>query len=211
MNIKVCGMRDSYNIANLCQLPINYIGFIFYAKSARFVGEEFDNLITKSVPIHIKKVGVFVNATEKYILSKIKTYKLDAIQLHGNESPEFCQAFVNKNIETIKAFGFDESFDFNSLNAYQEVCDYFLFDTKAPSHGGTGLKFDWNILQKYNGTKAFFLSGGITNNDVDSIKQLQSLPIHCIDINSKFELSPAIKDIININNFVETLHNSLTA
>jgi len=206
MNIKVCGMRDSFNITNLCQLPINYIGFIFFAKSARFVGEEFDTLITKSVPNNIKKVGVFVNATEKYINSKIKTYKLDAIQLHGNESPEFCSSFLDKNIEVIKAFGIDKTFDFAVLNDYNNACNYFLFDTKAPSHGGTGIKFDWNILQNYKGEKPFFLSGGITNEDVETIKQLQSLPIHCLDINSKFELSPAMKNISMIADFIHGIN-----
>jgi len=202
MNIKVCGMRDSANIANLCQLPINYIGFIFFAKSTRFVGEDFDAMNTNLVPSHIKKVGVFVNASEQYILSKIKTYNLDAIQLHGNESPYFCKTFANKNIEIIKAFGIDECFNFTSLNDYNEACNYFLFDTKALSHGGTGLKFDWTILQNYKGEKPFFLSGGITIDDVDAIKKLTTLPIHCLDINSKFELSAAMKNIKQIERFI---------
>jgi phosphoribosylanthranilate isomerase len=202
MKIKVCGMRDSANIANLCQLPINYIGFIFFAKSSRFVGEDFDASITNSIPSYIKKVGVFVNASEQYIHSKIKSYNLDAIQLHGSESPEFCKVFADKNIEVIKAFGIDETFDFTNLNLYNDACNYFLFDTKAPSHGGTGLKFDWTILQNYKGIKPFFLSGGITIDDVDMIKNLTSLPIHCLDINSKFEISPAMKDIRQIERFI---------
>ena len=203
MNIKVCGMRDEQNIAELCKLPINYIGFIFFAKSSRFVGEEFDTLITKLIPSHIKKVGVFVNASEKYINSKIKAYNLDAIQLHGNESLEFCKSFSNKNVEIIKAFGIDESFDFGTLTEYELVCNYFLFDTKVSSHGGSGQKFDWNILKAYNCSKPFFISGGITIDDLNSINSLSTtLPIHCIDINSKFEKSPALKDIESISAFI---------
>ena len=203
MNIKVCGMRDEQNIAELCKLPINYIGFIFFAKSSRFVGEEFDTLITKLIPSTIKKVGVFVNASEKYINSKIKAYNLDAIQLHGNESLEFCKSFSNKNVEIIKAFGIDESFDFGTLTEYELVCNYFLFDTKVSSHGGSGQKFDWNILKAYNCSKPFFISGGITIDDLNSINSLSTtLPIHCIDINSKFEKSPALKDIESISAFI---------
>ena len=206
MNIKVCGMRDSSNIATLCTVPINYIGFIFYAKSGRFVGEDFDTLISRSIPSHIKKVGVFVNASETYINSKIERYNLDCIQLHGDESPDFCKTFANKTIEIIKTFGIDESFDFDKLLDYETLCDYFLFDTKTPLHGGAGRKFDWTILQKYKGSKPFFLSGGITIDDVDTIKSIKGLPVLCIDINSKFEISEAFKDIEKVKLFLSTLN-----
>ena len=205
MNIKVCGMRDKQNIAELCRLPISYIGFIFYAKSPRFVGEDFDTLITQSIPPHIKKVGVFVNATTEYIESKVEKYSLDCVQLHGNESPEFCKTFFNNGITTIKAFGVDTSFDFSTVTNYQTACNYVLFDTKAPSHGGTGQKFDWNILKNYNGSLPFFLSGGIYLDDTESIQSMVDVPIHCVDINSKFEKNPAMKDIETIKQFISRL------
>lgn len=205
MNIKVCGMRDEQNIAELCKLPISYIGFIFYAKSPRFVGEDFDTFITQSIPAHIKKVGVFVNATKEYIESKVEKYSLDCVQLHGNESPEFCKIFFDNGITTIKAFGVDSSFDFETVTNYQTSCNYVLFDTKAPSHGGTGQKFDWNILKNYTGSLPFFLSGGIFIDDTESIRSMSDMPIHCIDINSKFEKNPAMKDVEMIKRFITLL------
>jgi len=205
MNIKVCGMRDKQNVVDLCKLPITYIGFIFFAKSPRFVGDDFDVQVTDSIPTTIKKTGVFVNASIEYIESKITKYGLHAIQLHGSESPEFCKAFSSRNIEVIKAFGIDTLFDFTTLLHYESVCDYYLFDTKAPSHGGTGQKFDWNILKEYKDSKPFFLSGGITIDDIDTINNLTDLPIHCLDLNSKFEISPALKDIVLIKEFIRGL------
>ena len=202
MKIKVCGMRDRQNIADLVALPIDYVGFIFYDKSPRFVGETFSINDFGAIPSSIKKTGVFVNAASIYISEKINTCKLDCIQLHGNESPEFCSEIREKGVTTIKAFGVNESFDFTILKPYINHCDYFLFDTKAPAHGGTGKKFDWSILDTYTIDKPFFLSGGITIDDVEAIKLLQQ-PIHCLDINSKFEISPAQKDVELIQRFIK--------
>ncbi len=195
-------MRNQLNVEQLCCLPISYIGFIFYSKSPRFVGDDFAPSITQSIPPSIKKVGVFVNASHAYIEEKINKYELNCVQLHGCESPDFCAYFKKKNITTIKAFGIDEDFDFATLDSYDSSCDYFLFDTKSSAHGGTGQKFDWEILKKYNNTKPIFLSGGITIDDASTVKGLTWLNIQAIDINSKFERAPALKDIEQIKDFI---------
>lgn len=202
MKIKVCGMRDRQNIAELVALPVDYIGFIFYAKSQRFVGNSFSVSDMGIIPPSIKKTGVFVNAPMEYVEEKIDRCKLDCVQLHGAETPEYCQYFKSKGIVTVKAFGVDESFDFTSMDAYTDYCDFFLFDTRTPTHGGTGLKFDWTILNNYKLDKPFFLSGGITVDDIPAIQRLSHLPIHGLDINSKFELHPAMKDIDLIEGFI---------
>jgi len=198
-------MRDAQNINQICQLPISYIGFIFYDKSLRFVGEDFDSNITNQIPEQIKKVGVFVNANEAYITSKIETYRLDCVQLHGNETPEFCRVFKEKHIITIKSFGIDAQFDFSTLIPYLDSCDYFLFDTKSAVHGGTGERFDWKILTNYTLEKPIFLSGGISVETVSMLKEIKCLQMHAFDINSKFELKPALKDVNKVQHFIQKM------
>ena len=187
--IKICGMKYSENILEVSQLLPDYLGFIFYEKSSRFFDGEIPE-ISKS----IKKVGVFVNATLEEIKSKIKKYDLDLIQLHGNETPEFCSYLMQGSIEIIKVFSVDDDFDFQILEAYENVCDYFLFDTKGKLHGGNGFTFNWQILEKYKSKKPLFLSGGIGIEEIAKIKIL-NLPIFAIDVNSKFELEPGLKNV----------------
>ena len=187
--IKICGMKYSENILEVSQLLPDYLGFIFYEKSSRFFDGEIPE-ISKS----IKKVGVFVNATLEEIKSKIKKYDLDLIQLHGNETPEFCSNLKQESIEVIKVFSVDDDFDFQILEAYENVCDYFLFDTKGKLHGGNGFTFNWQILEKYKSTKPLFLSGGIGIEEIAKIKTL-NLPIFAIDVNSKFEMEPGLKNV----------------
>ena len=196
MKLKICGMKYSQNILEISELLPDYLGFIFYEKSSRF----FDGEIPE-IPKSIKKVGVFVNVSFEEIISKITKYNLDLIQLHGNESPEFCQNLKNENIEIIKVFSVDDDFDFEVLNDFETVCDYFLLDTKGKLPGGNGVTFNWEILKKYKSKKSLFLSGGI---GIEEIKMLQShistskLPIYAIDINSKFEIEPGLKNIIAV-------------
>lgn len=204
LKIKVCGMRDAENISQLVQLPINYIGFIFFHKSPRFVGEDFDPAITRQVPASIKKTGVFVNASEEYVSEKIEKYSLDAVQLHGSESPEYCSKFIDR-AEVVKAFGIDETFDFTRLDAYADACNYFLFDTKSKQHGGTGKKFEWSVLDKYNGSKPLFMSGGIGPGDAGESSVLSKLPVYALDLNSKFETAPAMKNIEELAAFISEL------
>ncbi len=189
MKLKICGMKYPENILEVSQLHPDYLGLIFYEKSSRF----FDGEIPE-IPKSIKKVGVFVNSSLDEIISKIKKYNLDVIQLHGNETPEFCQKLKNKNIEIIKVFSVDDHFDFDILEQYESVCDYFLFDTKGKLHGGNGVTFNWQILEKYKSEKPLFLSGGIGIEEIEKIKKL-NLPIYAIDVNSKFEIEPGLKDI----------------
>lgn len=188
MKTKICGMKYLTNIQEVARLHPDYLGFIFYEKSPRFFSGELP-LLPKST----HKVGVFVDAYLDDILDKIQRYNLQIIQLHGNESPEFCYLLKKVNIEIIKVFSVDDRFDFESLTPYESVCEYFLFDTKGQYHGGNGTPFNWQILKKYPSKKPFFLSGGIGLEEISKIKQL-NLPIHALDVNSKFELEPGLKN-----------------
>ncbi len=182
-------MKYPDNILEVSELLPDYLGFIFYKKSARY----FDGVIPK-IPKSIKKVGVFVNSSLEEIFSKIKEYDLNAIQLHGDETPDFCKNLKQKEIEIIKVFSVSDDFDFETLKPFEAYCDYFLFDTKGKLPGGNGVTFNWEILKKYNSRKPFFLSGGIGIEEIKKIKQLD-LPIYAIDVNSKFETEPGLKNV----------------
>ncbi|MCG2612438.1 phosphoribosylanthranilate isomerase [Flavobacterium sp. SM15] len=188
MKLKICGMKYLSNIQEIATLQPDYLGFIFYEKSPRFFSGELPIL-----PKSIQKVGVFVNAYLDDILDKIQRYNLQLVQLHGNESPEFCKLFQHLNIKVIKVFSVDDTIDFQSITPYETVCDYFLFDTKGQYHGGNGTPFNWQILKNYPSKKPFFLSGGIGLENIRTIQHL-NLPIHAIDVNSKFELEPGLKN-----------------
>jgi phosphoribosylanthranilate isomerase len=195
VRIKICGMKYPDNILEVGSLLPDYMGFIFWPKSARYFEGEMPEL-----PKSIKKTGVFVNESISVIEEKITKYNLQAIQLHGQESVEFCSDLKTKfgtSIEIIKVFSADENFDFSVLKPYESVCDYFLFDTKGKLPGGNGTTFDWRILENYSSTKPFFLSGGIGIAELDSIKEIlkTNLPIYAIDINSKFEIEPGLKNV----------------
>jgi phosphoribosylanthranilate isomerase len=188
-------MKYADNIRAVAALLPDYMGFIFYDKSKRYVGEELDENQLHQLPTSIKKIGVFVNSVEKYILEKVNRYGLYGVQLHGEESPELCAALKEKNILVIKVFLVDEHFNFATLQAYSHCTDYILFDTKSEQYGGTGTAFDWELLNQYDSEKPFFISGGIDLESIDKIKKITHLPIHAIDVNSKFEVSPGMKDI----------------
>lgn len=200
MNFKVCGLKHPENIKQIAELKPNYMGFIFYPQSKRFVGEDF---LMPAILSEIKKVGVFVNASATYIIDKIDQYKLDLIQLHGDERPDFCEVF-NHLIPVIKAFGVDESFDFRKLEAYKECCTYFLFDTKSNEYGGSGKSFDKKILDKYDNSIPFFLSGGIGLDEIEMISN-SKFQIHAVDVNSKFEIEPGLKDIKKLKQLADEL------
>ncbi len=203
--LKVCGMKYPDNIRQLLELKPDFIGFIFYKKSKRYVGHNL-NIKKLNIPESIKKVGVFVNAEVDEIKENINIHNLNMLQLHGDESPEFCKELKQTGLKISKAFQVDENFDFSVLKPFFSVCDYYLFDTKTKLYGGSGKKFNWKILEKYNNQKPFFLSGGIDLEDVDEIDKLKNLNIFAIDINSKFEISPGVKDIKKNKEFVEILH-----
>jgi phosphoribosylanthranilate isomerase len=197
MKLKVCGMRDAENIKALVELKPDFIGFIFYDKSPRFVGNTLDAELIQSIPREIRKVGVFVNATVDYILQNVKKYGLNYVQLHGNETPDFCKNLRMKGVNIIKAFRLDESFIFTQLNNYKPHVDFFLFDAKGDGYGGNGVTFDWNILKKYDNEKPYFLAGGISLDNLDELADITPKP-YAFDVNSKFEVEPGVKDIEKI-------------
>ncbi|MDZ7880903.1 MAG: phosphoribosylanthranilate isomerase [Saprospiraceae bacterium] len=211
MEVKVCGMRETDNIRDLIQLPIDYIGFIFYKKSARYV-ELIPTLKDSKRFKNIKKVGVFVNAEIDFILNTIKKFNLNVIQLHGKETPQYlrdlklnCKRINLPTIEFWKVFSIDDSFDFNETKPYEQLADKFLFDTKTPQHGGSGQKFNWDLLNNYTGQTPFFLSGGISIADTEGVKNVQHPQFWGLDVNSKFEITPALKDIQMLHSFLDTL------
>ena len=208
MMIKVCGMRDADNIRNLLTLKPDYVGFIFHPASSRFVGADFSTENTALVK-DAKKVGVFVDYNFDDMRDIIHHHKLDAVQLHGSETPGECWLHRSLGLIVIKAFQVDESFDFASLKPYADAVDFYLFDTKSPTHGGSGKKFNWDILNKYDNHKPIFLSGGIDVDDVEAIKSLSHVNIHAVDINSRFEIAPALKDIEKVKSFVDQIRNKM--
>ena len=203
MKFKVCGMREAENIVALSKLQPDYMGFIFWAPSSRYVSGS-----TPELKSNIKKTGVFVDASVDYIQSIIAQHDLQAVQLHGKESPAYCELIQGFGVEVIKAFSVKESFDFSSLVSYEACCDFYLFDTKGALPGGNGYTFDWTLLNHYPSKKPFFLSGGIGQDHVSDIKALlkTNLPLHAIDVNSKFEAAPAMKKIDALTQFKTELY-----
>lgn len=205
MKLKVCGMK--HNTAEVAKLQPDYLGFIFYDKSSR----DFDDVIPV-LPNTIKKVGVFVDENVEVIVDKIEKHKLDVLQLHGHESPEICRLLKSTNKEIIKVFSIKDEFDFSVLNEYEDVCDYFLFDTKGKLPGGNGYTFNWDVLKNYPSTKPYFLSGGIGLNEMDKIKAFKesssSKYCYAIDVNSKFEIEPGLKNIEELEKFKKHVTSS---
>jgi len=198
MKLKICGMKYKDNIEAVASLQPDYLGFIFYNKSAR----HFNNSIPE-LPEYIKKVGVFVDEELDIVTEKIKKYNLQAVQLHGSESPEYCVAI--KGVEVIKVFSIINEFDFNVLHPYEANCDYFLFDTKGELPGGNGYTFDWDVLKNYPSTKPYFLSGGIGLNEIEKIKEFKKSSVskycYALDVNSKFEIEAGLKNIEELEKF----------
>ncbi len=198
MNIKVCGITQVKQLQQLDGLGIDFAGLIFVPNSVRNVQGQIAAADLKDSDFDIQKVGVFKNAEMIDMLDAIDDYGLDVIQLHGDENPEVC-ADLSEEVEVIKVFSIaDDTTDIDALIApYDEVCDYYLFDTKAAdgSTGGTGKKFDWKKLLKAKIEKPFFLSGGISLTDVETIKKIKHPDFYGIDINSQFEKEPGVKDM----------------
>jgi phosphoribosylanthranilate isomerase len=207
LKIKVCGMKFHENIMQLVDLKPDYIGFIFYKASKRFVGENFNFSEIKNIPPEIKKVGVFVNSSKNYIFEQKEKYKLDFIQLHGNESPEFCNELSKYGLHLIKAFQIDNEFDLSMCKSFESSVQFFLFDTKTSNFGGSGQNFDWNLLEKYNLDTKFMLSGGIGLGNIEKINTFKHKKLFAIDLNSQFELEPAKKDIEKLKIFFQKVKN----
>ncbi|MGB5377484.1 phosphoribosylanthranilate isomerase [Muriicola sp.] len=217
MKIKVCGMRALENIEKVAALQPDYMGFIFWEPSKRYFQGSIPALASE-----ILRVGVFVDASVEDILEKAIQMPLDLIQLHGTESAHYCAQLREKlalqpkdnqkpipNCQIIKAFSVGTSFDFDSLHAYEPYCDYFLFDTKGLLPGGNGSRFNWQLLSAYNSDIPFFLSGGIGPEDVPQLMEFLSSPMaqkcHAIDVNSKFEIRPGMKNTEDLQNFIKKI------
>jgi phosphoribosylanthranilate isomerase len=207
LKIKVCGMRDPENISGVAAALPDFLGFIFYPKSARFVGDDFSLEQLKAIPEAIQKVGVFVNELPEKVIAICKRLDLQVAQLHGSESPEYCRQIKASGLTVFKAFSVDDSFDFGQLSGYTDVCDYFLFDTKGYLPGGTGRKFNWELLKNYNGSVPFFLSGGIGPDDLDAIRNFEHPRWRGLDVNSGFEIAPALKDVDKVQQFIREIRN----
>lgn len=197
--LKICGMKAPANITEVLALRPDYLGFIFYKGSKRYVAE-LDAEVVKNIPSEIKTTGVFVDEEIEEVKRIIEKYALKAVQLHGNESAVYCSE-LQKSTEVIKAFGIDASFDFNSLEAYADAVDYFLFDTQTPEHGGSGKTFSWQLLEKYQWKKPYFLSGGIGLESIPELELITDSRLYAVDVNSRFELSPGLKDISQLSEF----------
>lgn len=203
---KICGMREPENISVVAELNPDFMGFIFFEKSPRNMQEQLLPKDLVDFPEEIEKVGVFVNADLDTILENVKNYSLAAVQLHGSESPAFCKELFDRHIKVIKAFSVDEQFDFEITTAYVEVTSLFLFDTKAPAgYGGHGKSFDWQLLENYTYSHPFLLAGGIGLENVQELKKLNHPSLKGFDLNSKFEISPALKDSELIAEFLQEL------
>ena len=199
--IKVCGMREAENIQDVESIEgIDMLGFIFYPKSPRYVYE-----LPAYLPIHARRVGVFVNEDKQIISMYADRFGLNYVQLHGNESPEYCRSLSTHGIKIIKAFSIANIQDLENVCNYEEVCDYFLFDTKCKQYGGSGSQFDWNVLRTYNGKTSFLLSGGIDMNSIHLLKRFEHPRLAGYDINSCFEVEPGKKDTKRIQKFLHKL------
>ena len=209
MKLKVCGMKYQDNIQEVATLQPDYLGFIFYEQSAR----HFDAHRIPEISNTIKKTGVFVDADLDFVIKKISKHNLKAVQLHGNETPEYCKQLRGKNIEIIKVFSIKNEFDFSILKSYDDIVDYFLFDTKGKLPGGNGYVFDWTILNNYPSTTPFFLSGGIGLSQIDDINKFQkseaSKYCYALDVNSKFEIEPGFKNVKDLKIFKNNLTSKI--
>ena len=205
-------MKYQDNITQVAALQPDYLGFIFYDKSSRFFKG-----VNPEHHANIKRVGVFVNADIDEILEKVNKYKLQTVQLHGEESPHFCQQLrmlslseqSEESVEIIKVFSIKDEFNFEILKPFEEVCDYYLFDTKGKLPGGNGYTFNWEVLKNYTSTKPYFLSGGIGLEEIQSVlsflRRQESQYCYAIDVNSKFEIEPGLKGIELLKEFKKRL------
>ncbi len=197
-------MKSTENRQQVEQLGVDFLGFIFYPASKRFVGEQPETGLFNS---DTQKVGVFVDENVFEILALAKNLGFEWVQLHGKENPKTCQILKKQGLKIIKVFSVDEKFNFETVKPFEKVADYFLFDTKTKLHGGSGKKFDWTILEKYTAHTPFFLSGGIGPDDAEEIKKIQHPKLTGVDVNSGFEDKPGIKNIEKLKKFIPEIKN----
>ncbi|OFX77702.1 MAG: hypothetical protein A2X12_09370 [Bacteroidetes bacterium GWE2_29_8] len=202
MKIKICGLNNAANINELRMLDIDIMGFIFYDKSPRY----FYNGDAKQLKdINKTKAGVFVNADYDKIMKEVGKHELNIVQLHSNETPELCLKLKSNGLRVIKAIQIDNKEDFNTIPYYEGTIDYFLFDKKTEQYGGSGKRYNWNILNDYELNIPFFLSGGISLEHTEEIMSLNNILLYALDINSRFEMSAGIKDTKKIEEFIKII------
>lgn len=209
MRIKVCGMTQLEQVDELAEMGVTFAGFIFYSKSPRYV---FKNMTTTQIrkENNINKVGVFVNASIEEVLHMVDECRLHMVQLHGDETPKFCEKIADY-VSVVKAFRLSDNDNLEWMTRpYMDMCDMFMFDTMGAGYGGTGKKFEWDILKNTTIGKPFFLSGGIEPGDEEKLNAFATEPVakalFAIDINSRFEVSPGIKDMKKVRTFVRNLN-----
>lgn len=200
-------MCDPLNIREIAESKPDFMGFIFYPGSPRYVGEEPDRSLFQNVPSEISPIGVFVNEDPDKILDLALRMGLGLIQLHGKESPDYCSQLKSTGLKIIKVFSMAENFAFEYIKSYIPGCDYFLFDTKTEKPGGSGEKFNWDKLSGYSLDKPFFLSGGIGPEDAGIIKTIRNRGFFAVDVNSRFETAPGVKNATLINTFIDEIKN----
>lgn len=204
IKVKVCGLCSAEQIISLDAMGVDYCGIIFYNLSPRNAGNKLDGLALKNQHLNCKRTGVFVNESIENILKRLDEYGLGAVQLCGNESPEMCIQ-ISREAEVIKVFHVDEHFDRAAMEHYEGSCDYFLFDTKTNLHGGSGKKFNWDLLYSVKTETPFFLSGGIAPDDFSEIATFNHPAFYGVDINSRFELSPGNKNLHTVQKFFDQI------
>lgn len=209
MKVKVCGMREHQNIQELIKTAPDFIGFIFYPISKRYVGDDWPVSHVQQIPETIQKVGVFVNARLDFLEASVHKYQLDWVQLHGNESVDYCTAVKDMDINTIKVFSMDEDFRTQHVHPFKAVSDMFLFDTKTVGYGGSGEKFSWELLASAEVGKPFLLSGGIGPEDIEIVKQFNHPDLIGVDINSRFEVNPGFKNVNQVKTFMKNIKNEI--
>lgn len=202
--IKVCGMKFAQNREEVEKLGVDLLGYIFFAPSERFVGDQPETGLFDSAK---PKVGVFVDENVFEILGLAKNFDFEYIQLHGKENPLTCSIIQKQGLKVIKAFPVDDQFNFTSTLSFEGLADYFLFDTKTKQHGGSGKKFNWQILDSYKGKTPFFLSGGIEPEDAEKISQIDHPMMAGVDLNSGFEEEPGLKNIKKLKKFIEEIQS----
>lgn len=207
MQIKICGMREAANLRAIAGLEPDFLGFIFYEKSPRFVGDALSPELLRSLPPTVRKVGVFVDAPLAELLATACHYGLDYVQLHGHETPTYCRETRAHNLRIIKAFSVDEGFNFATLTAYSPSCDYFLFDTKGAHPGGNGTTFDWQVLARYQGPTPFLLSGGLGPGNAEELRHFQHPYLAGYDFNSQLETAPGLKDVAATERLLNSISN----
>lgn len=208
MKLKVCGITQVEQLKQLDKLGVDYAGLIFYERSVRYVLNKLKSKDVKNLSLSLKKTGVFVNASEEDILTQVELYGLNLVQLHGDETPAFCN-YISNHVQVIKAFRITQKNEQNidwMIRPYEEVCDFYLFDTnRKGAYGGTGEKFDWQILKKNKINKHFFLSGGIGVSDIEKVKEFSHPFFYALDVNSRVELADGIKNMEAVTKLVNQL------